>query len=179
MLFYSKTRKIKNFLDPHPPKKGTGIRTVAIWLHAHVFVYTSSLWPGFLLGRNNWFDTVKLQSNPFIKNYYSIIVVLRYKMTLKHVLDNCKRTSHLCSHHWFSPNSWLHFCFSYQAISLGQGQGPVAEKLIINATKTGEWVFLQVSVASCQLLFVYSKQNWFCGNDVLVKKHLSWHCMLV
>ncbi len=30
------------------------------------------------------------------------------------------------------------------AISLGQGQGPVAEKLIANATSTGDWVFLQV-----------------------------------
>ena len=30
------------------------------------------------------------------------------------------------------------------AISLGQGQGPVAEKLINTATKSGDWVFLQV-----------------------------------
>ena len=30
------------------------------------------------------------------------------------------------------------------AISLGQGQGPVAEKLISNATANGDWVFLQV-----------------------------------
>ena len=34
MLFYnSETKKI-----PPPQKKGAGIRTVAIWLHAHVFV---------------------------------------------------------------------------------------------------------------------------------------------
>lgn len=32
------------------------------------------------------------------------------------------------------------------AISLGQGQGPVAEKLIMNATTNGDWVFLQVHV---------------------------------
>ena len=31
-----------------------------------------------------------------------------------------------------------------QAISLGQGQGPVAERLINNAAKSGDWVFLQV-----------------------------------
>lgn len=30
------------------------------------------------------------------------------------------------------------------SISLGQGQGPVAEKLISNATRSGDWVFLQV-----------------------------------
>ena len=36
------------------------------------------------------------------------------------------------------------FYFSIQAISLGQGQGPVAEKLIASAVKVGDWVFLQV-----------------------------------
>ena len=30
------------------------------------------------------------------------------------------------------------------AISLGQGQGPVAERAISEATRTGDWVFLQV-----------------------------------
>ena len=36
--------------------------------------------------------------------------------------------------------------FRIQAISLGQGQGPVAEKLIASATQSGDWVFLQVRV---------------------------------
>ena len=30
MLYYSKTRKIKYFLDPPPPKKGSRIRTIVI-----------------------------------------------------------------------------------------------------------------------------------------------------
>jgi dynein heavy chain len=31
-----------------------------------------------------------------------------------------------------------------QSISLGQGQGPIAEKIISLGTVKGEWVFLQV-----------------------------------
>ena len=41
-----------------------------------------------------------------------------------------------------------HF-FRIQSISLGQGQGPVAEKMIKSAIVSGEWIFLQVlSVSS-------------------------------
>ena len=41
-------------------------------------------------------------------------------------------------------NSFAFHSFRIQAILVGQGQWPVAEKIITNATKTGEWVFLQV-----------------------------------
>ena len=36
--------------------------------------------------------------------------------------------------------------FRIHAISLGQGQGPVAEKLITGAVNAGDWVFLQVII---------------------------------
>ena len=52
------------------------------------------------------------------------------------------------------------FACRIHAISLGQGQGPVAEKLIVRATKNGDWVFLQVSVErSLQLLAVFTAQR--------------------
>ena len=41
-----------------------------------------------------------------------------------------------------------HNTYRLHAISLGQGQGPVAEKLIGQATKSGDWVFLQVNYKS-------------------------------
>ncbi|CAH1788942.1 unnamed protein product [Owenia fusiformis] len=48
-----------------------------------------------------------------------------------------------------------------QAISLGQGQGPVAEKLIASAIKNGEWVFLQ----NCHLA-----ASWMLAMENLVKE---------
>ena len=48
-----------------------------------------------------------------------------------------------------------------QSISLGQGQGPVAEKLINAATKIGEWVFLQ----NCHLA-----ASWMSPMEELIKK---------
>ena len=56
------------FGPPPPKKKGSGIRTVAIWLHAQVFVYASS-------SDIKRFCALKLQSNPFIENFYEIKVV--------------------------------------------------------------------------------------------------------
>lgn len=48
-----------------------------------------------------------------------------------------------------------------QSISLGQGQGPVAERLINTAVKMGEWVFLQ----NCHLA-----ASWMIAMEELIKK---------
>ena len=46
--------------------------------------------------------------------------------------------------YWYQCS--MHICqiCRIHAISLGQGQGPVAEKMISAATVNGDWVFLQV-----------------------------------
>ena len=54
----------------------------------------------------------------------------------------------------------MEFDSKYEAISLGQGQGPVAEKLIASACQAGTWVFLQ----NCHLC-----KSWMVGLEVVVK----------
>lgn len=50
--------------------------------------------------------------------------------------------------------------FSYKAISLGQGQGPVAEDMIAKSVVAGEWVFLQ----NCHLA-----ASWMINMESIVK----------
>jgi dynein heavy chain len=56
----------------------------------------------------------------------------------------------------------LHFQnqFKVHAISLGQGQGPVAERLIMAASQNGDWVFLQ----NCHLA-----KSWMNRLEEIVK----------
>ena len=73
MLCYSKIRKIKYFLDPPPQKKrlkDTNGRDMST--RTSVFLYNQPVTWIFTRSRLNSFG---LQSNPFIENYYLIIVV--------------------------------------------------------------------------------------------------------
>ena len=54
----------------------------------------------------------------------------------------------------------MKFDDKYEAMALGQGQGPIAEKLISEACKAGTWVFLQ----NCHLA-----KSWMNGMEIVVK----------
>ena len=70
-LFRNKENKIL-FGPPPPKKKGGWIRTVTIWLHAHVCVCLYQQPLTWIFTKSRLSDST--QSNPFIRNYYLIIV---------------------------------------------------------------------------------------------------------
>lgn len=49
---------------------------------------------------------------------------------------------------------------SVESISLGQGQGPIAERMIFDALKNGKWVFLQ----NCHLAV-----SWLLSMEEIIK----------
>lgn len=74
----------------------------------------------------------------------------------------------LCNLHFFIVSLLInnikqHFFvveFRVQSISLGQGQGPIAERMIKEAMKSGNWVFLQ----NCHLAV-----SWMVAMEELIK----------
>ena len=68
------------------------------------------------------------------------------------------------SHPTHSHPTHSHPTHRIHAISLGQGQGPVAEKMISSAMKNGDWVFLQ----NCHLA-----ASWMLRMESVVKSFLA------
>ena len=71
MLFYFETEN-KILFGPPPIKKAQKIRSVAIWLHTHTHVCLYQQPVTWIFTRSRLSESA--QSNPFIKNYYLIIV---------------------------------------------------------------------------------------------------------
>ena len=75
-----------------------------------------------------------------------------------HIHTRARTHTHTCTHththththarthtHMYTNNHvFTHVC-RILSISLGQGQGPIAERMIHNASRSGDWVFLQVT----------------------------------
>ena len=75
MLCYSKTRKIKYFLDPPPPKRLKDTNGRDMSTRTSVFSIQPARDLDIHYVEIEQFERLGLQSNPFIENYYLIIVV--------------------------------------------------------------------------------------------------------